>query len=297
MTKGIGNVEYIRQGSEVAVQGQFAQQWRFLYTASTTKHERYNIGDRVVTPDGRVFRYSIAGTGGVVPGLGAAQGNKVNISASAPAQVAPTSPVLTGLTLSAGAIGDSAVTVTVGASSGVNADGAVLADAMRGGYIIIGDDAYTTVQNRGILGNDAVAAGGGTMNVYLDSPLIKAVVPGTTYIEVFPNPYSNMILGGGSNIGLISFLGIPAAPATVGQYFWLQTWGPTWITPGGGWTAAEQYATNDRNVYFVGDGSVNGWNASALGANTPGYQKAGFVMEFTASNSGGPPMIMLQISV
>lgn len=287
MTKGIGNVEYIRQGSEVTVADQ--SNWVFLYQASTVKPEKWNVGDRVVTPDGRVFRFCKA-QAAVRSSYGAVGVGKVNISALAPAQAADTSTILGVPAVVTGAIGSQVVTVTVGAASGANDDGAVTADSLRGGYIVIGNQG-TAAQNRGIVGNTAVAAGGGTIQVYLDGPLAVAVTTGTTYIEVFQPPYAKVAYSSNTG-GLYSFLGIPAVSATTGQYFWLQTWGPTWITPGGGWTS--QGVVNERQVYFVGDGSINGSNAITIGT---GFQKAGFIMQQDTSGSGGPPMVMLQISL
>jgi hypothetical protein len=292
MTKGIGNVEYVRQGSEVAVLDQ--PFWNFLYIASTTKNQKYNVGDRVVTPDGRVFRYGLAG-GTVLNDRGAAQHNKVNISALAPAQVADTSTILGVPSAATGAVGSNVITVTVGTSTGgILNDGAVIADAFRGGYIVIGNEsAGTVVQNRGIIGNTAKAAGvAGTIQVYLDASLSYVVTPGVSYVEILPNPYSNLQQGDASN--LESFLGIPVVYATVGQYFWLQTWGPTWIVPGGAWTS--QGVAKERSVYFVGDGSINGTGATGVTVED-GLQLAGFIMEHNTLSSGGPPMVMLQISI
>lgn len=288
MSKGIGNVSYIRQGSQVTVGDQ--PNWGFLYQASTVRDERFFIGDRVVTPDGRAFRFSLAGVGGVLSGFGAAQSNLVNISALAPAQVADATTIW-GITPTAGAIGSQVVTVTIGAAGGIDADGAVLADSLRGGYIVIGNQGSSPV-NRGIVGNTAIlaAAGGGPINVYLDAPLTAAVTAGTTYIEVLQNPYSRLRLGQ-THLETCSFLGVPAITATVGQYFWLQTWGPTFITPGGATTPGD--SANDRMVYFVGDGSVNGGSHVTYAGKA--YQPAGFMLEANAG-SGGPPMVNLMVN-
>jgi hypothetical protein len=255
------------------------------------RDERFYIGDRQVTPDGRAFRFSLAGVGGVLSGFGAAQSNLVNISALAPAQVADAS-VIWGVVPTAGVVGSQVITVTIGAAGGIDADGAVLADSLRGGYIVIGNQG-SSPQMRGIVGNTALlaAAGGGSINIYLDAPLTAAVTAATTYVEIIQNPYSRLRLGG-THLETCSFLGVPAITATVGQFFWLQTWGPCFITPGGGTTPGD--SANDREVYFVGDGSING--GSHLTYAGKAYQRAGFMMEANAG-AGGPPIVMLQISI
>lgn len=290
MTKGIGNVEYVRQGSEVLVQDQ--PMWGFLYTVSTIKDTKYNLGDRVVTPDGRVFRYAKCGTGGVQSEFGAVNGIKTIANAVAPAQVAPTSTI-TGITPTAGQIGSTVVTITVGATSGAAADGVIAADELRGGYIVIANGANQHPQMRGIIGNDAVATGGGTTNVFLDAGLTAAVVVGTTNIEAMLNPYANMTSGNVTNSAYVSFLGMPAVTSTVGQYFWLQTWGPCWITS----DSTTGAAANGREIFFVDNGSVVSSDKIVDGATNTLFQRAGFALDASSAGASNAPMVMLQISI
>jgi len=250
--------------------------WSFLYTASTVKSPKYNIGDRVVTGDGRVFRYAKAGTAGVLSSFGATVTASSNISVLAPAQ-----------TTGCGAIGDRKVTITIASGDGRAADGVVAADELRGGYIVMGNQS-SSAMCRCIVGNTVVASGGGTTIVTLDGPLTAAVTVGVTYTEILLNPYAFMELGGGANLEYQSFFGVPVVTATVGKYFWLQTWGPIWIVPGDGTTPGD--SVNDREVFFVGDGSING---SAHITNENGYQVAGFIMD---SGSTTPPFVMLQVN-
>lgn len=299
MTKGIGNVDYVRQGSQVTVND--APNWGFIYKASTVKPERYNIGDRVVTPDERSFRLAtvlsttINASSLVKSGYGAACYSRVNVSDLAPAQVAPGS-TLTGVVSSAGAIGDTVLTVSTKATSGIAADGVIAADELRGGYIVIGNEG-SSPQNRGIIGNTAgVASTITSITVFLDAPLVTAVTASTTYIEIMPNPYKDMYGNPSAAIGdFASFLGVPAVSATSGQYFWLQTWGPLWVTPGGTGGATKQpgYTAGDRDVYFAGDGSIYGGLQTVVES---GLQRAGTIIQRDAAASAGPPFIMLQIS-
>jgi hypothetical protein len=260
--------------------------WSFIYKASVIKDPQWNIGDRVVTPDGRVFRYAKVGTAGVLSSFGATVRASSNISVLAPAQQ----------TLNAGksdqqicgAVGSRVVTITIASGDGRAADGVVAKDELKGGYIVLNNQG-SSAQCRCILGNTAVASGGGTTIVTLDGPLTAAVVASTTYTEILLNPYAFVEIFGGSNAEYQSAIGVPAVTATVGQYVWLQTWGPLWVVPGGNTTPGD--SVNDREVVFVGDGSING---SAHITNENGYQVAGFIMD---SGSTTPPFIMLQISI
>jgi hypothetical protein len=272
--------------------------WNFLYKASTVKPAGRNIGDRVALPDSRVFRLStvlstaINANSLVKSGYGAGFYPRVNVSDLAPAQVA-----LTGVVLSAGAVGDATLTVSTKTTSGVAADGVIAADELAGGYIVIGNQS-SSPQNRGIVGNTAGASGAITaITVFLDAPLVTAVTAGTTYIEILPNPYANMYGNPAAALsdGFMSFGGVPTVSATSGQYFWLQTWGPLWITPSGTPGAAHQpgYTSRDRDVFFVGDGSIYGGEAATVES---GWQRAGTIIQRDASTEAGPPFIMLQIS-
>ena len=253
-------------------------EWDFIYVASSVQDPKYHVGDRAVLPDGRVFRYAKS-AGTVLSGFGAAMSKPVNISHALPAQTGNGSF----------SIGSRVVTVTVDSNDGAGADGAVAADELRGGYIVLNNNTSNPL-NRGILGNTAIAASGGTIEVTLDGPVTTTLTT-STYCEIMPNPYLAMTPGGGGTLEYETFLGVPAVGCTTGKYFWLQTWGPLWVTPGGATTPGD--SANDRTVVFVGDGSLNGVVHITL---ENGYQVAGVIMQRDSSGSGGPPFIMLQVS-
>jgi hypothetical protein len=292
-TRGIGNVDYVRQGSEVAVQDQ--PFWDFLYLTSTVKSDKYNVGDRTVTPDGRVFRYCKAAAT-CDPEFGAYNPIKTIANAVAPTQTVISGPILNSFgsanTTTAGSLGANVVTITVGATGGAAGDGVIAEDELRGGSIVIGNGTSQHPQMRGIIGNTAVASGGGTCDVYLDASLISAVAVGTTNIEAMLNPYAN-VKGDQAGGAYVSFLGMPAARATVGQYFWLQTWGPCWITSDGTTGAA----ANGRVLYFADNGSVVSSDKVTDGATNVLFQPAGFALDASSAGASNAPMVMLQISI
>ena len=284
MTRGIGNVDYLRQGSEVVVQGDFASNWSFLYTVSAVKNPKWNVGDRVVTPDGRAFRLALA-AGTVNPEVGAYSKIKTVTNAVAPAQSVIQSPIQ-GQVIQAGAVGSQVVTVTVAAGDGSLGTGVVAQDELRGGCIVVGNGANQHPQMRGIIGNSAVAAGGGLCDVYLDAALITAVTVGTTNLEMMLNPYANLYADNGATGGM-TFLGIPAAPAVVGQYFWLQTWGLVWITSDNN----TGKITGGRDVLFAANGSLVSMNATYAC-----LQRAGVGVDANTLTQSNAPMVMLQIT-
>lgn len=270
-------------GFQGTIQSDKYTDWDFIYSVSTGKDNLYNIGDRVQTGDGRVFRYAYAGTGGVLSSFGAACTAVVKISHLIPAA-------------GVAASGVRSVLVTVGATDGAAGNGIIAVDELRGGYIVLANQS-SSAMNRCIIGNTAVATGGGTMTVYLDAPTTAAITA-ASYCEIMPNPYYNMRLGGALSGSLerSTFLGIPAVTAAATNYFWLQTWGPTWIVPSGT-PGADQpgYANDDRDVFFVGDGSIYGGHAVTVES---GYQRAGSIMQCdSTAATAGPPFVMLQISI
>jgi hypothetical protein len=284
MTRGIGNVSYVRQGSEVVVQGDYASNWKFLYTASVVKSEKWNVGDRVVTPDGRAFRYAKAG-GVCAPEFGAYNPLPTIVNAVAPAQSVIQTPIQ-GLVVVAGTLDANVVTITKGATAGVNADGVLALDELRGGYIVVGNGANQHPQNRGIVGNPASVAGAASLDVYLDAPLTAAVTVGTTNIETMLNPYE-FLKADQSATAFMTFLGLPVVSATLGQYFWVQTWGPLWVTSDNN----TGKIAGGRDVLFAANGSLVSMNATYAC-----LQRAGVGMDSNLGAASNAPMVMLQIT-
>ena len=79
--------------------------------------------------------------------------------------------------------------------------------------------------------------------------------------------------------------------ATVGQYYWMQTWGPICISPGDAGSGGE---AEERQLVFGGNGGVFAHDAAH--ATTLQEQHAGFIIQKDSAGGDGPPFIMLQIS-
>ena len=246
------------------------------YTAETT--QRYVSGTRGMTWDGKVFKYGRSKET-LVPGFGCINGAQSDVS-----------DLPNSNTTIAIAAGDTTTVLTLASTEGYDTTSLLAEDELAGGQFVIGHGASGTGETRTIVANTAVAAGGGTSIITVDAPWALAHAAG--FSETVLNPYHYIWLAYTSN-GFASVMGMPNVAATTGQFFWMQTWGPCWCTPGGG-DSTPGDSENDRSVYFVGDGSVNAGAALTLES---GSQYAGWIIDGTESGTGCMPMVMLQLSI
>lgn len=261
MSLGKAKVNYIGGSGDVVSQS--VPSWDFLYEFSSVRNPRYNIGDRVVTPDGRVFRYALAASANVEAGKGVKFGGTM-----ASEGIALRSP------------GKAEV---VGATSFTVASQTFAKDELRGGYAVL----YTSSQQYqqfGIIGNSVAAAG--TVTIYLDRALTAALAANNG-IEVLGNPYRYMVYD--TSEAYMSHAGIPMATPSNGDFFWVQTWGICWINPG---PYGQGGSANERTLCFQTDGQMR--FASQV---TVDYQRAGFLVTKDASGTDSPPFVMLQVSI
>lgn len=237
-----------------------------IYTASST--QAYDLGTRLQV-DNRVFRYAKAGTSGVNAGWGAFFEITQTMAYEA-IHVAATA-------------GDTTVTI-VQPSIGEN--------DWAGGYIILGHNSAATEQNRRIVSNTASDGATTHVVVTLDGPLHVSLST-SEGVEIIPDIYSNLQTKGSQEYCGVA--GVPAVTTTTGNYFWVQTWGPCWITPGGSGTPGSTAC--ERTVYFQGDGAIVGDVGFADPTTEPERrQVAGFIIQKDSTGAGGPPFVMLQVS-
>ncbi len=245
-------------------QGRGVGFWDFIYSASTVKNPDYNIGDHVVLPDSREFRY--AKSSGECASGQSVDFDQTGVQAYANAGVAA-------------AIGDTTVTVSAGTHS------AIAKDELRGGFFVSWPAALKD-QFRGIIGNDASDANA-AITVYLDGPLTVALTT-STGCELYENPYASVKTASNAALGKG---GVPAVYISAANiYFWVQTRGPAWIAP-----QSTLIANEGVGAMFRHDGSLEAV-ATALGATVPdtdGTQYAGNRM--IGSYSGNGPLFNLQV--
>jgi len=268
MTKGKASVDYL--GRSGVVTPQTAPSWDFIYEASLIKQPKYELGDRVVLPDGREFRYAKS---------------DAECYAGQAVEFSNTGFQAWGAIAVSQVVGDKQITIT-GASHAV-----VAKDELRGGYMFVAGPvtANKEVQFRGIIGN--LAAGlNANVTIYLDGPLTNTVSAGVNACEVFANPYSAIRLAAGMTTDSRGKPGVAAVyVSAANMYFWIQTRGPMW--------AGSQNTLIDRDIggTWKHDGTLEGMSAVVNGticgaAHTSQY--AGYSM--VGNNVGNGPLFMLQ---
>lgn len=237
--------------------------------ASST--QRYSLGTRLVTGDGRVFRYGKLGANIVSGKLGLKNNNEL---------VTEKATIVSACTAGA-------TELTVTFATDFWTTDTLAADELYGGYISLYNSSSIR-DNRMIIGNTVVATAG-VCTIKIDEPIVTAVTSAFG-CEVLANPYADLR---NINDDSTSVMGMPAAYGTSGQYIWIQTWGPFRISP----TAAELGTNRDERQYVFE--AYGGLRASCASIVTEGKseQMAGFVIEKTAVAAGSAaPFIMLQIS-
>ena len=179
------------------------------------------------------------------------------------------------------------VVIDVAATDGIAGDGAIAADELAGGYLLV-FDADSKAFIRQIWSNTVIAAGGGEVTVDLIDPIPVALIADTDHCEVMASPYRYLTAYTGNDKGAV--MGMPQLVYTSGQFGWIQTWGPTWIAP----HAAVGSGSNNRTCIFRHDGTIDELDYSD-DANNKG-QIAGFVMTHAQAGTQGAPFVWLQIA-
>lgn len=236
--------------------------------------QRFMLGTRYLTWDGKVYKYALA-DGVVIPNQGCEQLRPQEVSFAA---------------IVSGALGATDLICTVGATDGVAGDGVILKDGLAGGNFVIFDNSAYSIR-RSIVGNTLVD-GANPMTIDFDVPM-DVLLTTSDVIEAHCSPYLDVSggVGGSSNRTII---GLPTRVTADGDYTWLQTWGVCWISPQA--DVGTVTAGSDQLV-FRHDGSVETHDAGS--ATTVQKQHAGFVMTWGQGGPGGQgaPFIMLQISI
>ncbi len=178
------------------------------------------------------------------------------------------------------------VPIVIGAD-GIASDGNIGEDELAGGYAVIFPHAQNTL-NRRILHNTATTAAGQTMLLTLDKPVpFPLTIAAGVGVECMASPYLNVQTGIDE---YASKVGVPTMPAVLGEYLWLQTWGPVWIAPQGDTSVG----TNNRRVIFLGNGGVAAEDSGIQSRYQQQY--AGFVLANAPDNTQGAPFLFLQIA-
>jgi len=194
--------------------------------------QKHVIGRRVLTFDGRVYRYCLATTGGV-DGYHACK----SLAGDALGEALAT----------AQSIGDNEITVT---------ETGFTKNELAGAYVFIyGASGGGSLHY--ITGNDA--SGGTTTRIDLLERLHEAIT--TNYCEMFYNPYGYCTKTATNKAACIA---VPACAADASEFFWGQTWGPCVVSPGETITPSgdiRQLAFGANNAVFLKANVTNGQHA------------------------------------
>jgi hypothetical protein len=246
-----------------------------VQTQQATKN--CSIGSRLVTFDGRVFRYSRANASTVL--------NSDLLAQTVTAQHMGYTTIAASV-----AAGVSQVVVDFGASDGAAGDGALAANELENGYWICFPHSENSI-NRLITANTAIAAGGGEVTLTLNKPLPVALVVDVDHCEAICSPYWRVKASTTGDVNK-AFIGLPSLAAAVNTYFWLQTWGPCWVAP----QANVGSAAHSTQVVARYDGSIQVHDNTDTSVAGDLQQHIGFVMSRGSGAAQGAPFIMLQIS-
>lgn len=169
-----------------------------LFTTSST--QQHILGEKVTTPDGRVFRYVKAGATALVPGK----------LYQAPAEDTTN---FQNLTVATNAVGDTTVTTSTTVT--------VTANQLAGGLLVFTSATTGAGYTYRIKSHPAATAA--VVTFTLEDPIITAT-SGTVKIDVHPNPYDSVILN--PTTATSTPVGVAIYPVTASQYGWVQTHGP-----------------------------------------------------------------------
>ncbi len=238
----------------------------------------YPIGFRYVL-GGKVYHYAEAG-GTLSPNMGAKKKDpqevsQENIGANA-------------------AAGVKSIVLKLDNTDGPTYNGLLPANYLRNGFVVVFAALGTFV--RQITSSTAVTnnTGTATFTITLDAPTPVAITTADV-AEAMASPYAKVVAAPNTKLatGFCPVVGVPTVVAVSGQFLWLQTWGPCWVSP----HANVGVADSDAAVFFAGDGSFGQGKEPTPGAVDYGdvAQPAGYVLAHDKGNGQGAPFVMLML--
>lgn len=235
----------------------------------------YPIGTRFVDGE-RVFHYSYAGddiTSTLLGVVGYKAGQAQAVGSYDTAQPAGVGTVASPLKVNGSALGTPAK------------------NAWAGMYILIltsialGRPTMRIVSNT-ISAYDVTHDTQETTQLVLDQPTPEAIADNTP-VDIYTNRYADIRMPYPLAIGMYPFQGVNLIPVASGRYFWLQTWGPCFVTYNN--TSPGDVAW-DRTVTWRVDGSL-GMLDEDLHTKQLNSQIAGYVL--TADGTGSDWLMLM----
>lgn len=161
--------------------------------------QQMDLGSKIVSPDGREYRYALVGGSPLVAGT------LLQSSAEVTAQqnLTPTAATL---------IGDTTISVTTG--------GAVTANQFAGGFVVITTSTGVGYQYK--IFSHGATSGAAALTINLEDPITVATAT-TSRVDLVANPYAGVIINPTAASGTVVGVALIAAPA--GSYCFVQTRG------------------------------------------------------------------------
>lgn len=247
------------------------------------KDQKYPVGTKLLDGE-RVFYYAKASSVGVSKtDYGVKNGYRQHVAYATVAAAA--------------AIGDKTLVIDVADTDGVAKDGAIAANELAGGFVVIfghDDDAHVCriLENTAttVVGMAADPAGYQEMTLTLQDDIQATLVGGSVdHAECM----AHWALGCEWNTDNEEpVVGVAHKKVTADYWFWLQTWGPCWLGPTG---VGPGNAAYRHLAIFQHTGEVAGMTADTAELTDDEHQIAGFCLCHANANGQGAPFIMLQI--
>lgn len=233
--KGAGYTKHFDDTLKSTVYSTQIPNLSFLYETSTTKNPDYVIGDKIVLPDGRTYRYGLADSanvgaagrlmfgGSLIPGIATTDGYEGSLTADA-------------------AVDTREVTFLDTVSRDV--------DHYAGGYM-------TAFPATGILTHritESTAGDGTSITIKLEVGLPLAVTS-SNGITAYASPYRKLSQTNGTT-NFKTAMGVAIVNAAASAYCWIQTRGPAWVTATAWGSTGPGCAAGFRDVYANSDGTI-----------------------------------------
>lgn len=230
--------------------------------------QQYPVGTKLLDNE-RVFYYAKAA------------GNGVTATGKAVKQVYPQAVGFRAITV-AQVAGDKEIVFVTASPDGFGGAGTVTEDELAGGFIIVFPGNNDEFVSR-IVSNTLAATASMTVTLQDEIPTTVAI---GEHAECMANQFLNLE----THVGNIHTpaAGVSHVKVTAGQWFWVQTWGPTWISPASGVLGAGQ----EFEVRFYDDGALRDEDSTY----NEGFQRAGYGLARAPGGGQGAPFFFLQIT-
>lgn len=217
-----------------------------LFSSSAT--QQHTLGEQAITNDGRKFVYAKAGAVALVSGT----------LLQAPAELTNHQ----NLTPTANSAGDTSITVTLGNT-------AATANYYAGGYVLV--TVTPDVGRMYRIKSHPAANASASLTLQLEEPIVTAW-SSATRVDLIVSPFSGVVINPSSATSGPS--GAAFYPLAVGEYGWIQTWGPCSLLSDGG-------STVGTNV------SASNATAGAVEAAVTAQAAVGFALTGVATTENG----------